>query len=370
MSFWIIILAMATLAVMVLYFYTEKPSTSAIAGSGHDRVFYKARLAEIEQDLKVGRLDAEAMEAATAEEARKLIRLESDLPEPTVGLNSKTRSAILCCSLLFVPLFSFGFYVSVGAYFPQTLRAAQETASDPSIQSIADVLEIAEARLAANPSDVKGWVLIAPIYLRLGRADDAVTAYRNALQYSDREPDLLSALGEALVVQASGTVTKEALTMFDEVLGIKPEHIQAGYYSGLASEQNGDIEKAVTTWQLIVDHASGDEPWLPNLKSKISKLSGAALLSRTPELSEDAVSQAQEMNAADRNEMINQMVASLAGRLDDDPNDIIGWERLIRSYLVLGRKDEARSAIVKARSHFSDNITFIQKLEKIEADLK
>jgi cytochrome c-type biogenesis protein CcmH len=39
------------------------------------------------------------------------------------------------------------------------------------------------------------------------------------------------------------------------------------------------------------------------------------------------------------------MVEQLDQRLRDNPDDPAGWQRLIRSYVVLGRTDEARAAL-------------------------
>ena len=38
------------------------------------------------------------------------------------------------------------------------------------------------------------------------------------------------------------------------------------------------------------------------------------------------------------------MVSRLAARLKDEPDDVEGWLRLIRSYVVLGRADAAAEA--------------------------
>ena len=56
------------------------------------------------------------------------------------------------------------------------------------------------------------------------------------------------------------------------------------------------------------------------------------------------------MSASDRNAMIEGMVAQLAARLEADPADGDGWARLVRSYMVLGKPDEARAALTKARA--------------------
>ena len=48
--------------------------------------------------------------------------------------------------------------------------------------------------------------------------------------------------------------------------------------------------------------------------------------------------------------MIEGMVASLATRLETNSSDAQGWAQLVRSYVVLGRADQARAALAKART--------------------
>ncbi len=50
------------------------------------------------------------------------------------------------------------------------------------------------------------------------------------------------------------------------------------------------------------------------------------------------------MTPADRTAMIEGMVSGLAERLKSNPDDVEGWLRLIRSYSVLGRPEEAVEA--------------------------
>jgi cytochrome c-type biogenesis protein CcmH len=50
------------------------------------------------------------------------------------------------------------------------------------------------------------------------------------------------------------------------------------------------------------------------------------------------------MSGADRTAMIRGMVARLAERLKDQPDDVVGWQRLARSYEVLGEPAKAREA--------------------------
>jgi cytochrome c-type biogenesis protein CcmH len=62
--------------------------------------------------------------------------------------------------------------------------------------------------------------------------------------------------------------------------------------------------------------------------------------------------------------MIEGMVASLAARLDADPSDAAGWARLVRSYMVLDRKDEARAALAEAQQALAEDP---EKLSVVEA---
>ncbi len=54
------------------------------------------------------------------------------------------------------------------------------------------------------------------------------------------------------------------------------------------------------------------------------------------------------MSEADRDQMIRGMVAGLAARLEDEPNDPEGWAMLIRSYTVLGDAEAADTALARA----------------------
>ena len=46
--------------------------------------------------------------------------------------------------------------------------------------------------------------------------------------------------------------------------------------------------------------------------------------------------------------MILAMVGNLAARLEQQPDDVEGWARLGRSYMVLNQPDKARDAYARA----------------------
>jgi cytochrome c-type biogenesis protein CcmH len=68
--------------------------------------------------------------------------------------------------------------------------------------------------------------------------------------------------------------------------------------------------------------------------------------------SEEQVAAAAEMSEAERGDMIAAMVAGLDARLQENPDDLEGWLMLLRSYTVLGKKDEASTAAGRALAAF------------------
>ena len=104
--------------------------------------------------------------------------------------------------------------------------------------------------------------MIAPIYLRLGRFDDAVKARRNALRLNGETAERQTELGEALVAAANGVVTAEAKAAFERAVALDPSDVKARYFLGLAAEQDGDREQAVAIWRAMLAGAPPDAPWV------------------------------------------------------------------------------------------------------------
>jgi cytochrome c-type biogenesis protein CcmH len=60
--------------------------------------------------------------------------------------------------------------------------------------------------------------------------------------------------------------------------------------------------------------------------------------------------------------MIRRMVNRLAERLKKNAHDVDGWTQLIRSYVVLGQRDEAVAAVGRARAALSHDADAIHRV--------
>ena len=67
--------------------------------------------------------------------------------------------------------------------------------------------------------------------------------------------------------------------------------------------------------------------------------------------------------------MIEGMVAGLDERLRQNPNDAEGWRKLIRSYVVLGKADDARAALQRARTALAGDPAALRGVTEFAAGL-
>ena len=122
--------------------------------------------------------------------------------------------------------------------------------------------------------------MLAPVYLRLGRYDDAVNAYKQVLRLKGEDGELRADLGEAQVAAAGGIVTAEARATIDKALADNPDLPMARFYLGLAAEQEGDKTKAIGIYQSLIDATSDHPHWQDVVKGRIAALNGETPRSR------------------------------------------------------------------------------------------
>jgi len=203
------------------------------------------------------------------------------------------------------------------------------------------------------------------VLARLGRFDEAVRAYRNSITYNGDSPERRSDLGEALAAAAGGVVTAEAKTEFERAIALNADEVKASYFLGLAAEQDGRGSEAASIWRAMLVKAPPDAPWRPLVQAALARVGGAPVPSPgAPALSNEAMAAAKDMSEADRGEMIRGMVERLATRLKQDGDDVEGWLRLVRAYMVMGDRDKARSALGDARQAVANDAERLRKLNE------
>jgi cytochrome c-type biogenesis protein CcmH len=363
---------------------------------------YRDQLAEIDRDLARGLLTATQAETARAEIGRRILALdEAETPLPA----DPKKLAAAVVAILAMPVAALLIYAALGSPglpdqpFAERANGAAEIGADGVPQmNMQEALAKLRAHLKTHPDDLTGWLLLARSEIGLGQYQDAAAAYGRAAALSKNRPDIAADWGEAQVM-AAGAVTPEAAKAFEAGLQDKASAPKSRYYLALAKLEQGDRRGALQDWAALAADSPPDAEWQPLLRQRIAEVAkaegidpasvvppaappgsatpqgatpqGATPTPTSPSAASDmpstqtvaaAAKATAGASADERRAMIESMVARLASRLEQQPDDAEGWARLGRSYMVLGQPAKARDAYTRAATLKPNDAALAQAL--------
>jgi cytochrome c-type biogenesis protein CcmH len=321
-----------------------------------DLAVYRDQLEEIERDRADGRIGHDEFEAARVEVSRRLLGA-AVATAAEAAPRSGRRIAALASAVVAIPLIAGSLYAMLGSPDLPGEPIASRGTADEQANSIAALIAQIEAHLEANPKDGRGWEVIAPVYMKLERYDDAVKARRNAIDLLGATAQRHVDLGEALAMAAGGVVTADSKAAFEQAAALDADNPKAMFYLGLAALQDGNTQDAAQTWRNLIAKAPANAPWLPVVREQLAHIENPGAAPPPGPAPEDAaagpspedVATVSQMPPEARNQFIRGMVERLATRLHENGSDVEGWLRLLRAYMVMGERDKAKTAASEAR---------------------
>jgi cytochrome c-type biogenesis protein CcmH len=374
---WIIFLCLTAAVLLALLRPLFGGASDEAGRDAANAQVYRDQLREVESDRERGLIgDAEAKAARLEIERRLLATAEAEREQRSSGRRSPIFSAVAVAIAL--PLIVLGFYLTYGSpgLPDQPLLVRLQEPVDET--NVAELIARVQARLKANPNDGEGWAVIAPVYVSVRQFDLAADAYRRAMQLLGARPDLLAGYGEALVFANDGTVNAQSRAILERALAGDPTLVKPRILLAYSEEQAGDYGAALAKWRELEKLVKDDTRWVPLVEQRIAaaeaKRDGkappqapTAQAPRGPGAAD--MEAARNMSPEARQQMVEQMVAQLAERLEQNGDDLEGWLRLVQSYVVLDRKDDARTALAKAKAQFSDQPSALQRLNSLASEL-
>jgi cytochrome c-type biogenesis protein CcmH len=371
------ILTAAVLALVLAPLARPAPAPEAGADAGA-RAVYRDQLAEIETERAHGLIGPAEAEAAKIEVSRRLLASASRADPGAPGSASRriSHANVALAAAVAMPLLALGLYLAHGSPGMPSGAFAQRTDAAGDDADLVRMVALVEARLRKVPDDGKGWEVIAPVYLKVGRYADAAAAYANAARLQGESVKLLGGLAEASMLANDGIVTDEARTAYEKLLKLEPGRVEPRFWLAMAKEQDGRLSEALADYNALLNGAPPDAPYRATLGSRIKEVSarmaGAsakAAPKESPSPSSADIEAAAKLSPEQRQQMIAGMVDGLAQRLKQDGRDLPGWLRLLNAYAVLGRHDEARAALAEARRNFDGNPRALSDLARLAATL-
>ncbi|MEP7029852.1 MAG: c-type cytochrome biogenesis protein CcmI [Pseudolabrys sp.] len=379
MTLWFVFALMTAAAVFAVLWPLSRRDT---ASGGSDIAVYRDQLEEVARDRAAGLIGVAEAEAAKVEVSRRLLAAAdaADAKKTPAPPPLRRRRFAAIAGLVLLPAGAVALYLMLGSPLlpgePLATRQREATANQPIEKLVAQV----EAHVAKHPDDGRGWEVIAPVYLRLGRFEDSVRAWRNAIRLNGSTASRESDLGEALVAVHNGLVTVDAKAAFDRAQTLDVDDAKSRFYIGLAAEQDGRRDEAEKIWRAMLEKAPAGAPWVTVVQQAIARVApGSAPVAvapapnlprpRAPGPSAEDIAAAQQMKPEDQNQMIAGMVARLADKLKQDGSDVDGWLRLLRAYKVLGDKDKAQAAAADARRALAGEPDKLRRVDELVKEL-
>lgn len=331
MLFWLIAIAVTAIACAALFFAAGPRTVVDASEQSDERSHFQLVLAGIDADLAAGKLGSAEAVAAKGELAREILRLKAEAGRPGKPVANIGRGPVLA-GLAGIAVLSLGLYAVLGS--PEMPSQPFSARPDVAAQQVdlATAIGKIETALTANPDDLRGWTAIAPAYMELGRFADAARAYRRIMELGKPTADLQTRLAEALLLDASGAGSAEAMQLLSAAAAAEPTHVMSRLYLAAELTRQARYPEAEAAWNAALALAKGDEPWLAAAQQGLAAAQN------------NGVSPANGAQDA----AIGQMVSGLADRLAASGGTIEEWTQLVRAYLVLGDTVKAQAAVDSA----------------------
>jgi len=204
MTLWLVFALMTAAAIFAVLLPLAKLGQ---VPSGTELAVYRDQLDEIARDRAAELIGEAEAEAARIEVSRRLLAA-ADTDKAPVTQSIWRRRATALAALLILPAGAAALYLALGSPQLPGEPLAGRIQEAHNGRSIAQMIAQIEAHLEQNPNDARGWQVIAPVYMKLGRFDQAVIAQRKLIQLqgenADRDADLGEYLKHIPVVQGDG----------------------------------------------------------------------------------------------------------------------------------------------------------------------
>lgn len=388
MLFWIIAIGAAVLVTLFAALPLLRRREEVAPRAAHDAQVFRDQLTELDRDVARGAVAPEDAETTKLEISRRLLTADAEM-RATGGAQSAPQGfsrGLAVLVLIAAPVAAGVLYYDLGApgakdtpFAARTgeVRPGQEEAekmmagrelAPPAGEDVAEFEKLViqlETRIANRPDDAQGVFLYARALMNLGRFKDAWPQFERLIELGETNAEIYAGLTEGQILAAGGYISPEAEANLLQILKYQPTNPSARYYLGRLHIQAGNPEIARAVWEELMRESPPDAPWMAPIQREIAALGGEQ--TPLPGPTQEEMQAAGSIPPEDRQSMVQGMVASLALRLSEQGGTLEEWQRLIRSYSVLGDQQAARAAMEAARQAFAGDPAALARLESGDA---
>jgi cytochrome c-type biogenesis protein CcmH len=269
----LIVAALLTLGglLFVLWPLLRPASRARTTAQAASLSIYRDQFAELERDLKLGTLDSAQYDGARAELERRLLDEVAAQPQGA-GAGRRAGRGLAALIAVLMPVCAGLLYWHLGQ--PSGIGAPKQTvpaAADITQADFEAMTSKLAQRMAANPEDPVGWLMLGRAYKALERYPDAVQALQQADRRNPNEPEILAEYAEALALQRGRNLDGEPMRLLERALKIDPNHPKALTLAGAAAFEAKDYKRAIAYWERLLGQVPADSELAQALQTGLAQ---------------------------------------------------------------------------------------------------
>ena len=148
---------------------------------------------------------------------------------------------------------------------------SQATAHPLTSEQIGAMVEQLSQRLKKQPDDGDGWFMLARSYVAMGRHEDALPAFKQAVRLRPEDPEVLVDFADALAVVNNRSLDGEPTRLVERALKKDPANMKALALAGTAAFDRKDYAAAVKYWDKAQQAEPADSAFARQLQGSLAE---------------------------------------------------------------------------------------------------
>jgi len=233
---------------------------------------YKEEIAKLEKERSEGLIDGATYEISHAEMRQRLFQDTSE--DDGVAVLGSPKKTIIALTI-FIPVIAAAMYFWLGSAQQIADGGAKQQVAQQDVEKMVAGLA---AKMEQDPSNLKGWAMLARSYKVMGRPKDAEKAYDRAGSYLDTDPQLLADYADVSASNANGSFEGKPQAIINRALKADPNNMMALWLAGTADYNRGDYKGAVQVWGRLAKLLPADSEDIKMIQGSIMEARGKANL--------------------------------------------------------------------------------------------
>lgn len=245
--------AVAIVLVLMLRPFFRRIESGHASRAQLNAAIYRDQFAKLEQDLADGTLARDDYEQAKKELQRRVLE-DSQAADETATVRAPRKTMIGVA--IAVPIVAGAMYLLLGNPGAMTgVGGDGLPAGHGQIAAQADLDKMIAglaAKLEQEPTNYKGWSMLARAYKAVGKTVEAQRAFEKAGSFIDDDAQALASYADVVATNNGGSLAGKPTELINKALKADPANPMALWLAGTADFEAKNYKQASATWEKLV----------------------------------------------------------------------------------------------------------------------